>query len=142
MGDRIQQQQLEDLIKQQNNQLLIAEIQSKDKKTIIACIGLTYLNLEFEIGTFCIAPHWQNQGIGKHVLAYAESYSQAYVKQQQAELNYYVMWVLNVRNELIEYYERRGYVQTGEIEAYPVDANVGQPIVDLHLIKMKKSVVI
>lgn len=129
-------------IQQPNNQLLIAEIQDCDQKTIIACIGLTYLHLEFEIGTFCIAPHWQNQGIGKRFLAYAENHSKKYAKQHPTELSYYVMWVLNVCDELIAYYECRGYVRTGEIEAYPVDANVGQPIVDLHLIKMKKIIVI
>ena len=48
------------------------------------------------------------------------------------------MWVLSVRHELIAYYERRGYVQTGRVDVYPLDANVGIPQVDLHLIEMRK----
>lgn len=139
VGDRIHQQQLQDLIVQPNHQLLIAEIQHQGQSVIIACIGLSDLHLELEIGTFCIAPDWQNQGIGQRVLAYAERYSAVH---HQTPLEYYVMWVLNVRDELIAYYERRGYVRTGEIEAYPLNANVGQPIVALHLVKMKKAVVV
>ena len=142
VGDRIHQQQLENLISQPNHQLLIAEIAHLGQSLIIACIGLNYVYSELEIGTFCIAPDWQNQGIGQRVLAYAERYSANYAVQHQMPLEYYVMWVLNVRNELLAYYERRGYVLTGEIEAYPLDANVGQPTVALHLVKMKKPILV
>ena len=55
-----------------------------------------------------------------------------------ANLTDFVMWVLSVRHELIAYYERRGYLKTGVIEDYPLDANVGIPQVDLHLIEMRK----
>jgi len=49
------------------------------------------------------------------------------------------MSVLNVRIELIAYYERRGYHQTGKTESYPLDADVGQPLVDLNLVILEKS---
>lgn len=50
------------------------------------------------------------------------------------------MWVLSVRSELISYYERRGYVLTGVLDEYPLNANVGTPIVDLYLVEMKKVI--
>ena len=50
------------------------------------------------------------------------------------------MWVLSVRSELIAYYQRRDYQMTGMQADYPLDANVGQPLVDLHLIEMKKRI--
>lgn len=140
VGDRIQPQQLADFMQQPNQQLLVVKIAHQAQSGIMACIGLSYLHAELEIGTFCIAAHWQNQGIGQYVLAYAERYAQHYAKQHQLQLQSYVMWVLNVRHELIAYYERRGYCATGEIEAYPLNANVGQPVVDLHLIQMKKPI--
>lgn len=49
------------------------------------------------------------------------------------------MSVLNVHIELIAYYERRGYHQTGKTESYPLDADVGQPLVDLNLVILEKS---
>ena len=49
------------------------------------------------------------------------------------------MSVLNVRIELIAYYERCSYHQTGKTESYPLDADVGQPLVDLNLVILEKS---
>ena len=41
------------------------------------------------------------------------------------------MSVINKRDELIAYYERRGYVRTGEVEPFPYgDDRFGQPKVD------------
>ena len=55
-------------------------------------------------------------------------------------LSHYEMWVLDSRTELIQYYERCGYSKTVCIESYPVDANVGQPLIDLQLQHMSKLV--
>ncbi len=49
------------------------------------------------------------------------------------------MYVLDVRSELIAYYERRGYVKTGNEQPYPVEANVGGRMVPIKLIEMKKD---
>lgn len=49
------------------------------------------------------------------------------------------MYVLDVRLELIAYYERRGYVKTGNEQPYPFEANVGVPIVPIKLVEMKKD---
>lgn len=130
-GDRINQQQLEQYWVQDNFQLIVAELDHE----IVACIGLTFLKSSVEIGTFSIASQYQNLGIGKHVLSYAEEFI-----KENAQVHEYVMWVLNVRLELIAYYERRGYVPTGVKDIYPVDAGVGQPLVELHLIEMAKPI--
>ena len=106
----------------------------------MACIGLTFNLYDVEIGTFCIAPQVQNQGIGKQVLDFAEKYIRQLVSNEHQHLNAFVMWVLSVRTELIAYYERRGYVRTGVIEDYPFDADVGIPMMDLHLVEMRKAI--
>lgn len=125
-GQRINTAQLEHALSQDNVQLWTA-IQDGE---IVACIGLTFNEHDVEIGTFCIAPHLQNQGIGKQVLDFAENYVRQQISLKHQHLNDFVMWVLNVRTELIAYYERRGYVQTGMIDDYPLGADVGKPIVD------------
>ncbi|WP_228203274.1 GNAT family N-acetyltransferase [Acinetobacter sp. CFCC 10889] len=132
VGERISCNQLEQQLENNHFHLLVAEFEHQ----IVACIALTFDALAVEIGTFAIAPDWQNQGFGKLVLAYAETYALSI----QADLEVYVMWVLNVRTELIEFYTRRGYVQTGVVEDYPLDANVGIPQVDLHLVEMRKVI--
>ncbi|AYO54579.1 GNAT family N-acetyltransferase [Acinetobacter sp. WCHAc060033] len=130
-GDRINYQQLEQSLFQKNFKLFVAELDGK----LVACIGLAFDQDNVEVGTFCIAPEYQNQGIGKQVLDFAEKYV---IDLKLPNLNDFVMWVLSVRHELIAYYERRGYVQSGVIDEYPIDADVGEPIVDLHLVEMRK----
>lgn len=132
-GDRINYQQLEQSLFQKNFKLFVAELVGN----LVACIGLTFDQDNVEVGTFCIAPEHQNQGIGKQVLDFAEKYV---IDLKLPNLNDFVMWVLSVRHELIAYYERRGYVQSGVIDEYPIDADVGKPIVDLHLVEMRKVI--
>lgn len=140
-GDRISEVQLQRLIEQQhthhlNSQLLIAELNDHAKSEIIGCIALSYNHQDVEIGTFCIAPEFQNSGYGQHVLKAAELYAM----KHQPKLKSLSMWVLDVRSELIEYYERRGYLKTGSVDAYPLDADVGQPLVQLELIQLVKKI--
>ena len=135
-GDRINAKQLEQALAQDDFQLFIAELDEQ----IVACIGLTFTQHDVEIGTFCIATTLQNQGIGKYVLDFAEQYVHDKVLSTHCHFTHFVMWVLSVRHELIAYYQRRGYIQTGIVEDYPLNANVGIPIVDLHLIEIRKSV--
>ncbi|MFC2995828.1 GNAT family N-acetyltransferase [Acinetobacter sichuanensis] len=131
LGARISSSQLLQQLQNSHFHLLVAE----QNNQVVACIGLTFDTLSVEIGTFAISPDWQNQGLGKLVLDYAEKYA----TDVQSDLKTYVMWVLNVRTELIAFYARRGYVQTGVMEDYPLDADVGIPQVNLCLIEMRKA---
>lgn len=69
------------------------------------------------------------------------NYVEAYVAQSCSEVRDLIMYVLDVRSELIAYYQRRGYKITGHTEPYPVNANVGQPLVPIQLIEMKKTII-
>ncbi|MCU4492537.1 GNAT family N-acetyltransferase [Acinetobacter guillouiae] len=135
-GDRINAKQLKQALAQNNFQLFVAELDEH----IVACIDLAFIQHDVEIGTFCIAAQLQNQGIGKYVLDFAEQYVHDKVLSNHCHSTHFVMWVLSVRHELIAYYQRRGYVQTGVVADYPLNANVGIPVVDLHLIEMRKRV--
>ncbi|MFH4339014.1 GNAT family N-acetyltransferase, partial [Acinetobacter baumannii] len=79
--------------------------------------GLTFQNNTVEIGTFCTDPQIQNMKVGRSVLEYAEQFA----LQKTPELDSALMYVLNVRSELIAYYERRGYAKTGHVEPYPTE---------------------
>ena len=135
-GDRINVQQLKQTLTQENFCLFIAEMVEDLESVLVACIGLTFLQNSVEIGTFCVASAWQNQGIGKHVLKYAEKMA----VEHFPTLSHYEMWVLDSRKELIQYYARCGYAKTQHTEPYPIHANVGQPLIDLQLQQMSKSV--
>ncbi len=136
-GDRINDQQLLDSLCQQNFSLFVAEMVEDLEPALVACIGLTFRQSSVEIGTFCVNSHWQNQSIGKQVLKYAEKKA----LEIFPAFNHYEMFVLDARTELIQYYERCGYSKTACIESYPIDANVGQPLIDLKLQHMTKLVI-
>lgn len=138
-GERITAAQLYVMLQQQHQdssvQMVIAELNTQADEEIIGCIGLTYAAYDAEIGTFCIAPTWQAMGYGQQVLQAAELYA----VKHQSNLKTLTMWVLDVRTELIEYYERRGYIRTGVVEPYPIELDVGKPLVDLKIIQLQKK---
>lgn len=133
-GQRITKHQLEEQLQFENSTLLVAQT---NFSKIVACIGLTFENKQVEIGTFCTDPQVQNMRVGRSVLEYAEQYA----LKEDPQLTNAVMYVLDVRSELIAYYERRGYVKTGNEQPYPVEANVGVPIVPIKLVEMKKDLI-
>jgi len=131
-GQRITEFQLKEQLQCANSTLLVAETEFSK---IVACVGLTFENIQVEIGTFCTDPQVQNMRVGRSVLEYAEQYA----LKEDPHLTNAVMHVLNVRSELIAYYERRGYVKTDNEQPYPVEVNVGVPRVPIKLIEMKKD---
>ncbi|WP_151778057.1 GNAT family N-acetyltransferase [Acinetobacter brisouii] len=128
-GDRISTEQLQDLFVADSKILLMF-----DAAELVACVHVQKQQDHAYIGMLTTHPQRQNQGLGKQVLQLAEDFAQANFAVTGFEMS-----VLSCRTELIEFYLRRGYVLTGETEDYPIDANVGQPLVEdirvLHLVK-------
>ena len=74
-------------------------------------------------GMFSIRPTLQGSGLGKHVLAEAER-----IMFEDWRLPVMRMTVIDVRDELIAFYERRGYVRTGIHKPFPYgDERFGLP---------------
>ena len=132
-GTRITKEQLNRDLNQSNFELLVGE---NEQGSLVGCIGLNFDHRTIEIGTFAIDPTIQNLGYGRELLDYVE----AYIAQNYSKIRHLIMYVLDVRSELIAYYQRRGYEITGHTEPYPIDADVGQPLVPIQLIEMKKLI--
>lgn len=142
-GQRINESQLEVLLLNSDFELWVLELGAicveNNQKTLIGCIGLTHdlYDLEqIEIGTFAVHPAYQNQGLGRKILQFAERYLQ-HTFQDLRQIN---MYVLNVREELIAFYERAGYKQTGQVEDYPIQLEVGIPYSEVNLRHLKKII--
>ncbi|TVP57907.1 MAG: GNAT family N-acetyltransferase [Halomonadaceae bacterium] len=93
---------------------------------LIGCVqveGKQGKEKEAHVGMLAIAPAWQTGGFGKRLLAAAEAYGAGVLGVQV-----FVLIVIASRRELIEFYLRRGYRETGESLPYPVAANVGTPL--------------
>jgi len=77
------------------------------------------------LGMIAVKPTLQNKGYGKDLIAAAETIT----KREWRVVGYY-MAVISLRHELIEFYERLGYMRTGEMQAFPVNDDLWQPKVD------------
>jgi len=74
-------------------------------------------------GMFSVRPGLQGGGIGKALLAEAER-----IVREEWQLPMMQMTVIDVRDELIAFYERRGYRRTGILKPFPYgDERFGQP---------------
>lgn len=103
---------------------------------LVACVQLERRPTEAYLGMFTISPLLQARGIGRELLAAAETFV-----RQQWQLTRVMMTVIGQRHELIAWYERRGYTRTGETAAFPYgDPRFGEPKrPDLYFLVLAKS---
>ena len=74
-------------------------------------------------GMFAVNPQLQGSGLGKLLMARAETFVQQRWGHRQMR-----MTVIDCRHELIAFYQRRGYVRTGITKPFPYgDARFGLP---------------
>lgn len=111
-GQRTDRETLEAIVADDNERLLIAE----QDGTITGCVQLSRRDDGgCYLGLLCIEPTLQAGGYGKQILSAAEDFARS-----GFGANHMVMTVIDSRSELIAYYERRGYAQTGEKCDFPI----------------------
>ncbi|MER6785200.1 GNAT family N-acetyltransferase [Streptomyces sp. NPDC000658] len=90
---------------------------------IIACCQLEHRGDHAYFGMFAVSPTAQGAGLGKAVMAQAER--EAREDWGVTEMH---MTVISVREDLIAWYERRGYRRTGRTTPFPYgDERFGIP---------------
>lgn len=90
-------------------------------------------------GLFAVSPTLQNGGIGRRVLAEAERYAREEMGSARMEMT--VVWL---REELISWYVRRGYVVVeGEKRPFPYESLVNGKALrdDLYFLVLRKDLV-
>jgi len=112
-GKRIDEAGLYQLLNDPDSMILIAH----SGESILATIHAQHENESVHFGLFAVEPSLQGGGIGKELLAYAESEA-----IRKWGVSTAIMEVITHRSELIEYYERRGYMRSGEMITFPESA--------------------
>lgn len=118
-GQRTDPQGVFDVIKSPASKLLTVERDGE----IIACCQLEHRGEHAYFGMFAVSPALQGTGLGKVIMAEAErTVHEAWgVKEMH-------MTVISVRDDLIAWYERRGYRRTGQMTPFPYgDERFGIP---------------
>jgi ribosomal protein S18 acetylase RimI-like enzyme len=109
-GSRTTEAELLEIIQDKHNTIL----KYSEHNKIIGCVLLKAKEIELYLGMLTVSPELQNSGIGKKLLQQAEVFA------AELGLPKIVMTVISVREELISWYKRNGYVDTGVREPFPV----------------------
>lgn len=118
-GNRIDPDVLRHDIARPRSKVLIAERDGR----ILACAHVADEDGYGYFGMFSVRPDLQGGGIGKHLLNEAER-----VVREEWRLPAMRMTVIDIRDELIAFYERRGYRRTGVYKPFPHgDERFGKP---------------
>lgn len=81
---------------------------------VVACAHVAVEDGAGYFGMFSVRPNLQGHGIGKLMLTEAERIARDELQQSAMR-----MTVIDVRDELIDYYARRGYQRTGIHKPFP-----------------------
>jgi ribosomal protein S18 acetylase RimI-like enzyme len=82
---------------------------------LIGCVAVTRKDTSLGyLGMLCVAPTLQSGGLGRRLLDAAEDHA------RELGIAAMEMTVIDSRAALIGWYERRGYVRTGETRPFPV----------------------
>lgn len=130
-GNRTTEKELTETIQDQKNTIL----KFTENNRIIGCVLLIEKENQLYLGMLTVSPELQNSGIGKKLLQQAEMHASA------LGLPKIVMTVISVREELISWYQRNGYVATGAREPFPA-SDVHIPISNqpLEFIVLEKKI--
>lgn len=131
-GQRIDPFSLKQLIQKDNSVVLVAENENTGK--IEGCVHLEKQNENCYLGMLTVKPTVQGKGLGAQLLEEAEAFSQFW------DCRRIYMTVIAQRNELIAWYEKRGYHSTDERKEFPYgDERFGLPKVpNLYFVVLEK----
>ncbi|MGH8113689.1 MAG: GNAT family N-acetyltransferase [Rhodanobacteraceae bacterium] len=122
-GQRTDPHEVAELAMRSHGRLLLAERDGQ----ILACCFIERQEINDSpvgyFGMFSVRPEAQGNGTGRALLVEAER-----VAREEWHCHTMRMAVIDVRTELIAWYERRGYRRTGEYRPFPYgDARFGIP---------------
>ena len=107
-GKRTTEEELIEIIQNKKNTILKFTAENQ----IIGCVLLVDKETKLYLGMLTVSPEFQNSGIGKKMLKEAELFCLA------LDIPKIVMTVISIREELIAWYKRHGFVDTGKKEPF------------------------
>jgi len=131
-GNRTDVQAVESVLAAPGSVMLLAEA---DGQLTASCHLDRHAGDDVYLGMLAVQPSSQGQGWGRQILAEAERVARA-----DWSASTMTMTVIAQRPELIAWYQRRGYLPTGETKPFPYDEDRGgvPRRSDLHFVVLAK----
>ncbi len=126
---RANAQQVANVIAMQNSVVLLYTNENEDT---IGCVNLQIHKHGIYLGMFSVQPALQGAGIGKKLLKAAEEFALT------NGVNRVYMTVIDKRTELIDWYKRNGYKDTGERKPFLEDGITGNHLQPLQFAYLEK----
>jgi ribosomal protein S18 acetylase RimI-like enzyme len=105
-----------------------------EQGNIIGCVNLQHHENKLYLGMLSVSPELQGRGGGKKLLKAADEYA----RYQKMDAIY--MTVISLRTELIDWYKRHGYIDTGKRKPFPEDPMTGKHMRELEFVVLEKAV--
>ena len=129
-GTRVDSGLIAEQINKSNNTILKYVVDDK----ILACVELTQEGETIYLGMLTVSPTLQGKGIGKEMLRAAE------VEALKQNCHTIFMTVISARKELIDWYVRHGFANTGKRKPFHFeDPRFGQPKQALEFVVLEKK---
>jgi N-acetylglutamate synthase-like GNAT family acetyltransferase len=131
-GQRTDVDWIADMIRSPGNVILVHE----EAGVLVGCVHLERTGEECYLGLLTVLPTLQARGVGRQLIAAAEAWAVEHWGSRSMH-----MTVITLREELLAWYQRRGYQRTGKRKPFPYgDERFGLPRrPDLEFEVLKKS---
>lgn len=100
---------------------------------MLGCVNLQNNERGVYLGMFSVEPELQGGGIGKKLLQAADDHA------RKIGASHIYMYVISLREELINWYKRYGFEETGEQFPFAEDGLTGKHLQPLEFIVLEKS---
>ena len=128
-GERTSIEEVAELMQLPYARFLLAEQDGE----LVGCVLIEKHGDDGYFGMFSVSPRLQNGGLGRSLLAQAEQ-----AARDLWDVKAMTAVVIDVRHELLAWYERRGYTITDEREPFPFDEHAGALRTDFGFVKLRK----
>ena len=116
-----------------SNEKAVFLVAKNDNGVIIGSVYLEVKNENLYMGMLSVEPVLQGNGIGKLLVSNAIQYGQS------LGLEKIQIQVVHLRQELILWYEKLGFIISDKIMPFEVPLEFGKPKVPLHFIEMDRT---